>query len=184
MKTRTLTHLTLGFACCLAAGAVTAEAQTQATATKSTKAALEEKDTQFINDAASGGMFEIEASKLALTRSTDPKIKDFAKHMVDEHTKNAAMLKKVAMSKGAVVPTKLAPAEQKMLDELKAEKAGKDFDDAYCKAMLNSHKDAVGKYMGAKDDVADSDLRAYAATSLPTLQHHTDMAETLNKTKS
>lgn len=145
--------------------------------------ALKPDDVKFIGDAASGGMLEVEASKLAIQRSTDPEIKQFAQMMVKEHTENAAMLKQVVMKKGAMMPATLMPAHQKMLNSLREEKAGKDFDEAYSELMVASHKETVSKFKDAKDKVADTDLRDYASKSLPVLEHHTQMAEKLEDAK-
>lgn len=145
--------------------------------------ALKPEDVKFIGDAASGGMLEVEASKLAMQRSTDPEVKQFAQMMVKEHTENAAMLKQVVMKKGAMMPATLMPAHQKMLNSLREEKAGKEFDEAYSELMVASHKETVSKFKDAKDKVTDTDLRDYASKSLPVLEHHTQMAEKLEDAK-
>ena len=44
-------------------------------------------DMSFVRKAAVAGMTEVQASKLALEKSTDANVKSFAQHMVDDHTK-------------------------------------------------------------------------------------------------
>src|SRR4051812_33954645 len=76
----------------LAAGAVHAES-------------VKGKDKSFLIDAAEAGNTEIAASKIALEKSQNPDIKQFAQKMIDEHTKVGAELKQVASSKDVSVPS-------------------------------------------------------------------------------
>jgi putative membrane protein len=57
----------------------------------------------FVTEATMSGMFEIESSKLAAQRS-DGAVKDFATHMVADHTKAGAERTSEAKSENLVVP--------------------------------------------------------------------------------
>jgi putative membrane protein len=47
---------------------------------------LARADRKFMQEAAEGGLFEVQAAQLASTKATDPNVKSFASKLVDEHT--------------------------------------------------------------------------------------------------
>ncbi len=59
-----------------------------------------DEDTEFMNEAASGGMMEVELGQLAANKAVSADVKKFAKMMVDDHTKANNELKSLADSKG------------------------------------------------------------------------------------
>ncbi|MBN9518818.1 DUF4142 domain-containing protein [bacterium] len=126
-------------------------------------------DAEFVAKAASGGLFEVKSSKLALEKATKAECKTFAEMMVKDHTKANDELKAVAGKAGIPVPADLAPHHQKMLDDLKA---ARDFDAAYANAQLKAHEEAVALFTAASVSVKDTGLRAFAAKTLPTLKVH------------
>ena len=52
----------------------------------------------FVNQAASGGLFEVQSSELALQRSQDAKVQEFANQMITDHTANNQELMATAQS--------------------------------------------------------------------------------------
>jgi putative membrane protein len=136
-------------------------------------------DKEFFPAAASGGMLEVDASKLALERSQNPATKTFAEKMVSDHTAAAAELKELATKKGITLPTALMDRHQKMLDELKDEETPKEFDEAYKRVMLVSHKEAVTLFGKVAKDSKDPETKAWAAKTLPKLEAHGGLAKDL-----
>ncbi len=135
----------------------------------------------FFETAASAGMLEIEAGKLAQTMGTHPEIKKYAATMVADHEKAAAELKKLADKKGVKLPTAMLERHQMMYDGLKGNDKGKSFDNEYRLKMIASHKEAVSLFDQAANKAEDADVKAFAAKTLPTLQHHGAMANDLPK---
>lgn len=132
-----------------------------------------EEDAKWAVDVANSGMTEIELSKVAQTKASDPRLKDFADMMVTDHTAAADKLKQLAAAKSITLPDKLSDASQKKLDDLN-KKTGKDFDKAYTNDMLDGHKDAVDAFDKGSKDLQDADLKNFASTTLPTIQMHQD----------
>ncbi|MGN6354831.1 MAG: DUF4142 domain-containing protein [Parafilimonas sp.] len=132
-----------------------------------------EEDAKWAVDVANSGMTEIELSKVAQTKASDPRLKDFADMMVTDHTAAADKLKQLATAKSITLPDKLSDASQKKLDDLN-KKTGKDFDKAYTNDMLDGHKDAVDAFDKGSKNLQDADLRNFASTTLPTIQMHQD----------
>src|SRR4051812_26874192 len=101
-------------------------------------------DTKFVNMAAMSGMFEVESSRIALQKSQNQQVKDFAQQMIDDHTKGNEQLMSTVQSAGvkATVPQTLDSQHQKMVDQLNAADAG-SFDGQYIKMQIQGHKEAV-----------------------------------------
>ncbi|HYH64555.1 MAG TPA: DUF4142 domain-containing protein [Urbifossiella sp.] len=156
----------------LAAACVAALGVTLASAQEARQpAAKAVTDAEFVTKAASGGLFEVKSSKLALEKATKAECKHFAEMMIKDHTKANDELKAAAAKAGVPLPAELAPHHQKMLNDLKA---ARDFDAAFVDAQLKSHVEAVDLFTAASASVKDPGLRDFAVKTLPTLKMHLD----------
>ncbi|WP_028079835.1 DUF4142 domain-containing protein [Solimonas soli] len=141
----------------------------------------DEKD--FFESAASANMFEVASSRLALTKASDPALKQFAQKMIDDHTQASQKLETLAKSKNVTLPTTLLGRHQKMLDTLQEDKAGKEFDDDYREQMVASHKEAVSLFDQTAKKAKDPDVKSFAMQMLPKLQAHGGAAKELENKK-
>ena len=134
----------------------------------------------FLDKAAAGNLYEIEAGKIALAKSKNAEVTKFAQAMIDAHTQTGVdMQKAIAASGLAIIPAK-APAGdvQKMLTKLESTPAA-DFDKKYAGAMADGHQrmlDLLTHYANAGDNQA---LKDFAAATAPAVQMHLNMAEGL-----
>lgn len=131
----------------------------------------------FVKKAALGGMTEVELAKVAQSKAQDPKIKSFADRMVKDHGKANTELAGIAKRKGIDVPTSLDAEHQAAVKELSA-KSGAAFDAAYSKQMVKDHDKTIALFEGAAKN-SDADLASFARKTLPTLEEHQQMADTL-----
>ena len=106
-------------------------------------APLEPQD--FVNMAASSGMFEVQSSELALERAGSDEVKDFARMMIRDHGELNEQLKAVAAARGLTVPAEIAgPPAQHMEAVMGAE--GDRFDQAYLDHQVQAHAEAIALY--------------------------------------
>jgi putative membrane protein len=135
----------------------------------------------FVTEAADSDMLEIAAAKLAEQKG-DASEKTFAGQMVTDHTKTSKELK--GMVDGgevkATIPTKLSDSSQKKLNELQDAKQ-QDFPGYYDPMQVSAHKDAVSLFERYSKSGDNSKLKDWAGKTLPTLQHHLEMAQALKK---
>ena len=75
---------------------------------------LSPADRKFINEAASGGMAEIQLGQLALKQGSSDAVKQYAQHMIDEHTRVNKELMAIATQKGVTPPKAIAPKHEKV----------------------------------------------------------------------
>lgn len=134
----------------------------------------------FVAKAAASDMFEVEAGKLALTKTANKDIKAFAQMMVDGHTKTTEDLKAaIAASGQAITPPAALPSDkQDALNDLK-EKTGADFDKAYLDSQVDAHQAALDLLTRYANDGTVPQIKAFASTTAPVVQEHYDKAKAL-----
>lgn len=131
----------------------------------------------FVEKAAQGGMAEVELGRLALLKSRDETVREFAQRMVNDHGKANAELATIAKTTGLEPPKNLDAEHQAQVKTLRA-KEGADFDRAYSEHMNMDHSKAISLFeSGAKS--GDAELAGFAKKTLPTLQEHKMMAKKL-----
>ncbi len=170
-----LTALIAGLALGLVAGL---HAQTSDTA--SSNSSIAHRDRSFLEKAAESGAKEVSLSQLALDHSQDPDVKSFAQTMVTDHTAVNSKLMALASQKGVAVEDYVTKGQKDDYDSL-AKENGADFDKDYVKEMVSDHKDAVELFSTEGKKSKDSDLSSFANGTVMQLQHHLDMAESLEK---
>jgi putative membrane protein len=135
----------------------------------------------FVKEVATSDMFEIASNKLAVDKGNAPE-KAFAAEMVTDHTKTSTELKGL-VSSGKVkaeLPGALDSSHQSKLDKLKGA-SGKDFSSDFDSDQVSAHKDAVSLFERYAKGGDNADLKDWAGKTLPTLQHHLQMAQNLKK---
>jgi putative membrane protein len=127
----------------------------------------------FWESAARGGMAEVALSNLALSKSQNADVRNFAQMMITDHTKAGNELKELAAKKKVALPTQLGDS-QGMLEDLNR-LSNADFDKEYVEAMVDDHEDTVELFKNEAENSKDAELKAFAAKTLPTLQNHLRM---------
>jgi putative membrane protein len=138
--------------------------------------AVAEDDAMFATEAGAGGLAEVELSKIALARSTNAKIKEFATMMVNDHGKANEELKTIAGAKNITLPMSLDEKHQKLADDLN-KMTGTDFDKKYVDAMVDDHKKTLDLMEKESKDGQDAELKAFATKTAPVVKMHLDMVQ-------
>jgi putative membrane protein len=136
-------------------------------------------DSDFMTEAAGGGMAEVELGKLASTKAQSADVKKFAQMMIADHTKANTELKALATGKGATLPTEPDAAHKSMMTELQG-LSGAAFDKAYIAGQLADHEKTVKLFQTQVQSGTDAEIKAFATKNLPTLQSHLEMVRNLN----
>jgi putative membrane protein len=157
------------------------------TTTSSSSKKMSGTDSTFVKNAAVGGMEEVQLGQLAAQKASNPEVKNFGQRMVDDHSKANSQLQQIATQKGLTVPTALPASKRKDVDRL-TKLNGAAFDRTYMSMMVQDHKKDVSEFQRASKNAKDTDIKSFASTTLPTLEDHLKMAQSissgLNKSKS
>lgn len=141
---------------------------------------LNSEDRGFLTKAAESGYLEIAAGKLALEKSRDTQVKQFAQKVIDDHTALGRQLQHLAKQKGYETPTQPSLVQSARLKAL--ELRGDGFDEAYVDEIaVAAHEDAIELFEEAAKRATDDDLKRFAADTLPLLKRHLDMGRALRK---
>ena len=141
-------------------------------------------DSTFMRTAAMDGMAEVEHGRLAAQNADSSDVKQFAQRMVDDHGKANDELKSLASQKNVTLPAEL-DAKHKAMQAKLSKMKGAAFDRAYMEHMTAAHKQAVALFQREAKTGKDTETKAFAEKTLPTLQEHLKMAQDVAaKTKS
>ncbi len=138
-------------------------------------------DATFMMTAASSNMLEIELGKMAAQKATDPQVKEFAKMMVEHHTKASQEMKSMASQMGLTLPTALMPMHQQMVDKL-SQKSSDNFDESYMDTMETAHKMDIAMFEAKTNNAESDDVKSFASKTLPQLKKHQEKASTIEDT--
>jgi putative membrane protein len=139
-------------------------------------AMMKSSDMKFMTTAAQGGMAEVAMARYAVDHASSDAVKQYAQHMIDEHTKANDELMQVATMKGITLPTAPDPKHQMMMDKM-MKLSGADFDREYIKnAGVKDHEKMEKLFMDESSKGQDADAKAFAAKTLPTVQMHLSTA--------
>ena len=141
-----------------------------------TAANLSKVDKDFITKAAEGGTAEVQMAQLAQQKSQSASVKQFAQGMIDDHTPNNQKLVDLATSKGVTPPADPSASQKKMLAKLQGLDGAK-FDHAYMAGQVKSHQTMLKLFEHEATNGKDTDLKAFAESTQPTIQKHLTMAQ-------
>jgi putative membrane protein len=136
-------------------------------------------DRKFANEAAEGNAMEVHLAQIAQQKSNSDAVKQLAQKIEQDHTQASKELDELAKKRAVDLPT--TETKQTVVVDKFSNLAGAQFDKAYIKMMVQEHKKDVKEFEKYAANGMDSDLKAFAAKTLPTLREHLRMAEELQK---
>ncbi|MDX3894652.1 DUF4142 domain-containing protein [Pusillimonas sp.] len=142
---------------------------------------LNDEDQRFLENAIQGSYAEIEGSKLALEKTENQEVKDFAQMMIEDHGKMLEEAQGLARNKKLTPPTEPSVMQRTEVTGMKALTGGA-FDAMYVNRIgVASHESTVEMFEKASREAQDPDVKAMASKTLPKLQEHLKAARALNE---
>ena len=142
---------------------------------------LKTSDRKFVTKAAEGGIAEVQLGKLAQQKASNDQVKQFGQRMVSDHGSANEKLKAVAGNKGISLPVQMDSSAKKEYDKL-SKLSGAQFDRAYIGAMVSDHKKDASEFRSESRSGSDKDIKSFAASTLPTIEQHLQMAQSAQQT--
>ena len=133
-------------------------------------------DRVFVHAAAIGGKAEVELGKLAEQKGQNDAVKEFARRMVDDHSKANDRLIGLAKEDGIAVPDKLDREHEAMRDRLNAA-SGTEFDLAYVAGQVADHQKTAQLLEHEIGSGQDVELIGFASDTLPVVLQHLRTAQ-------
>jgi len=152
----------------------------QREATESGRAGKSVTPQSFASQAAVIGKAEIELGQIALKNTQNENVRKYAQRMVKDHSAADKKLKAIASKENLQLPQALDPEHESLKMKLQG-MTGEQFDREYAKAMAKGHDKAVALFQAASQQPQMSgELKQFAASTLPTLEQHKEMAHSLH----
>jgi putative membrane protein len=139
-------------------------------------------DKTFVKKALEGNMAEIQMGQLALQKSNDDQVKQFAQRMVDDHGKMQDQLKPVAEKMGVKVPDGPPKGDMKKMDKMKS-LSGDAFDQAYIKDMVKDHKKDSSDFKQEAQSTQNPQLKQLATEGGQTIDSHLQQIQQIAQSK-
>jgi putative membrane protein len=161
---------------CICASSV--HAQAMGSGTRETPA--DSPDAMFVQQASVSGTAEVELSRIAVRQAQSPQVRRFAQDMLQEHERNNRELMTIAAHENIAAPPNLIDDAHAQLRAQLSVMHGGDFDRAYMDAMREDHEKLAVLLRSSQATVSTPELRRYIATTLPVVQDHLQMAESVH----
>lgn len=133
-------------------------------------------DKAFVHEALEGGMAEVQLGQLALEKSSNPDVKQFAQKMVDDHTKLGTEMKQVAQQLGVKPPDKPSSKAKSTMTKLQALN-GDAFDKAYIKDMVKDHQQDEKEFKQAGLNTSNPALKDVISQGAQMIGQHLQLIE-------
>jgi putative membrane protein len=139
-------------------------------------------DKEFVKKALEGSMAEVQMGQLALQKSNDDQVKQFAQRMVDDHGKMVEQMKPAAEQMGVKVPEGPSKSQMKSMDKMKA-LSGDAFDQAYIKDMVKDHKKDDSEFKQEAQSTQNPQLKQLVMESDQIIESHLQQIQQIAQAK-
>jgi putative membrane protein len=137
-------------------------------------------DKMFVKKAMQGSMAEVQLGQLTLQKSNNDQVKQFAQHMIDDHTKLNDQMKPVAQQLGVQVPSEVSKKDSKTMAKMQA-LSGPAYDQAYIKDMVKDHKQDLSEFQMEASSGQDPAVKDAASQGSKVIAQHLQMAQQMAK---
>ena len=133
----------------------------------------------YVQMAGAGDLYEIQSSRLALQKSQNAAVRQFAQMMIDHHGMTTQEITAAARAAGLQPePPALQDAQARMLSELQP-LSGSAFDTAYLDQQRMAHQMALALHSGYGQSGDAPALKQAAVKAVPIVQQHIDQLQSI-----
>jgi putative membrane protein len=133
------------------------------------------QDYKLLAKAVHGSEMEFIFGEIGNEKSTDPSVKTFTHHILEDRQKTNDALKQLIKQKGATAPESVYTNDTRLLAQLNT-LTGPAFDKGYMDAMVQEYQSAIKDLQAVSAAANDGDLLAWVNQTVPVWQEHLQMA--------
>ncbi|HEX8989795.1 MAG TPA: DUF4142 domain-containing protein [Rhodocyclaceae bacterium] len=141
-------------------------------------AAAADSPESFLKDAIEDSRAEVQVSQLALQKSQNPEVKQFAQRMIKDHTALNQRIESLAQNKHVKLPDGTSLGEKATYEKLAH--TSDSFDKDYMDHNVSDHQDDVKKFSLQAAEGKDPEIKSFAAETVPKFREHLKLAEALD----
>lgn len=135
-------------------------------------------DRQFVADAATSNLNEVNAGLLATAKSTNAGVKGYGQLLAEDHRAAQNELKLIADTINLILPQAPDSVHQAMQQTLSG-LSGKSFDTAWLRVQITDHQKTIAFFQSELNNGTSATVLRYTNKHLPELQAHLKMADSL-----
>ncbi|MBC8985366.1 DUF4142 domain-containing protein [Pedobacter sp. N36a] len=133
----------------------------------------------FVLNASTVELQAIEAANLAMNKSKDKQVKDFAASLLKDHKEANAELNRIASAKGIQLAQAISGKSEEDLKVLNT-LVNREFDLQYIRMVIDQHQKALQLFTDGSG-LTDPELKAFAVKALPSVEQHYKKALEIGK---
>jgi putative membrane protein len=130
-----------------------------------------------------GDSLEIEMARLAAERAGDPEVREFARMLVDEHSRHLATSLEMARDEDiGSVPAdgdRHAVSLRRMISQLRTMGSSPAFDRTFLRYQIRHHNHELNALRAMRPAARDDDLEQHIDETLPVIERHLNRAREL-----
>lgn len=142
------------------------------------KALVDDSVSLFLKNSTEESLMAVKASGLAISNSKNQRVIQFAKTMIDDHTRLTDELKQLQADDSVKVTDKLNVIHQQIIANLEQKKAA-EFDKAYLEIIVAQDGQEMNHFKAATQ-AKSLNVVEFAKKGISLLQTHLDSAKTIN----
>jgi putative membrane protein len=135
-------------------------------------------EQDFMMKASQANLSEINMSRLALQKTDNTDVRDYANMIQSDHTHALEDLTDLMQDKNVTQTKTLAPETKQDIDNM-SRLTGPEFDREYVNMMVADHQKAVELFRDQAASALDPDVKKLVDNTLPTLEMHLEKAQRL-----
>jgi putative membrane protein len=141
---------------------------------------LTQQDRDFAINATYSNRAEIDLGQMAVTKAENEEVRAFAQQLIDDHTLAQNELQSLVTQHELTLPEGLRTEDQMLRNQLDT-LSGYKFDSAFVSSQIPMHELARDIYEDEAENGNQEHLVEHAATTLPDIIMHLNMAMQLNE---
>ena len=137
-------------------------------------------DKMFVKKAMQDSLAAVQLGELTLHQSSNEQVKQFARKMIDDHTKLNEQMRPVAQQLGVEIPTEVSKKDKSLMSKMQAV-SGPAYDQAYIKETVKDHKQDLSEFHREVSNAQNVGVRNAAAQGSQIISEHLVLAQQLAK---
>jgi putative membrane protein len=137
-------------------------------------------DKMFIKKAMQGGLAQVQMGELTLKNSSNDQVKQFARKMIDDHTKLNEELRPIAQQLGVDIPSDISKKDKSLIGKMQG-LSGPAYDQAYIKEMAKEHTQDQKDFRMEVSNSQNVGVKNAALDGSKTISDHLQMVAQLAK---
>ena len=134
----------------------------------------------YVAMAGASDLFEIQSSELAVEKSQNEEVRQFAQHMIEQHRMTTEQVTSAAQAAGMTpAAPQMNAMQQEMLSQLQAA-TGAEFDRTYLQQQGQAHEMALSLHRNFGEQGDTQQLQQVANQAVPIIEQHISQLEGIN----